>query len=299
MNKIFETLQNLGYNPVLSNNYYRCAAIYRDGNNKTALSIHKDTGRFRDFVSGDQGSWQDFLRLALNDNEELINQYTNGIYEFKPEVSQPKITQVKKYDPEVLNRLIPFPDFYLERGISQNTIDKFGIALATSGQLYNRLVTPLYDTQKNLIGFAGRQIKENPDYPKWILKGQKNSFVFPLHLEDVRQAIKNSGAVILVESVGDCLSLYNSDVKNIACTFGLSLSKSLITSFISLNVKNVIIALNNDSDNHNVNWGSEASSRIKSVASKFFDNVTELAIPNGKNDFGDCTRDEIREYFKL
>ena len=58
---IEKTLIDLGYQLSDRGKYWQCNAIYRDGDNRTALQIWKDTGIWKDFVANT--TYQPFKRL--------------------------------------------------------------------------------------------------------------------------------------------------------------------------------------------------------------------------------------------
>jgi len=298
-NRIHEVLLNLGYSPTISGNFFRVKALYRSGNSANSVSINRDTGYFIDFVSGDKGSWKDFLFLALEGNKESVKKYSEGEYEVAvvPKVDL-RLMQIKKYDESLLNKLIPYYDFYTNRGISKETLKTFKMGLATNAKLKNRLVFPIRDAAGSIIGFAGRLIQEGSDLPKWLIVGRKDHFTFPLHLPEVRQSIIEKREVILVESIGDILALYDAGIMNAICIFGKSISKEILKQLIGLNVKTIKIGLNNDEESRK-NWGQEGAAEIKKKAQSFFDDVRIIVPPNGKNDFGDCSKDQIRGFFNV
>lgn len=296
MNNIYEALLSLGYPVKRSGNYFVMPALYRSGDNPNALSIHQETGRFRDFVTGDRGSWNDFLRLALDGNKELIEKYSKGEFQIRdiPQVPYLNLMQIKKYDESMLNKLIPYYDFYLKRGISKETLQEFQVGLATAGKLKNRLVFPIrMPENRSIIGFAGRLIHEHEFLPKWLLIGKKTSWAYPLHITESH--ILDRKEIILVESIGDSLALYENGIKNIGCLFGLTISKELLKKIISLNIKKVIISLNNDYNKIN-NSGQEASFKLQKSISKFFDNV-EIIPPKMCNDWGECSKQQIQDFW--
>ena len=45
-----EVLENLGYTLTDHGSYWRTNALYRSGNNSTALQIYKDSGVWKDYV---------------------------------------------------------------------------------------------------------------------------------------------------------------------------------------------------------------------------------------------------------
>ena len=64
--------------------------------------------------------------------------------------------------------------------------------------------------------------------------------------------------MIFVESIGDLLNLNENGYHNVLVTFGLDISTKLICATLSLNLKSIIISLNNDSNSER-NRGLEAS----------------------------------------
>lgn len=302
---IKEVLDNLGYNPKSSSNYWVCAAIYRNGDNKNALSINKENGSFRDFVTGDRGSWNKFLNLALNGDKELIKKYSKSEFEIRdiPPIHNLNLMQTKKYDKSLLNKLIPYYDFYTNKGISKETLKLFQVGLATAAKLKNRLVFPIFALDGSMIGFAGRLVMDHEYLPKWLIVGSKKNFTYPLHLS--AKSIIEKREVILVESVGDTISLFDAGIENIACIFGTSLQKEMLKQLISLNVRKITIGLNNDLNRTKIvkgekvksNPGQEAAVILKKQLSNFFDNIEIIVPPNGKNDWGKCNREEIQKFF--
>ena len=49
--RIRESLQELGYNLADRGAYWQTNAVYRGGDNKTALQIYKDSGTWKDYVA--------------------------------------------------------------------------------------------------------------------------------------------------------------------------------------------------------------------------------------------------------
>lgn len=303
MNNVYDALLNLGYPVKRSGNYFLTKALFRNGDNPNALSIHQETGRFCDFVSGQRGSWNEFLSLALDGNKESIAKYAQGNFSIRevPKTNYLNLMQVKKYDKSLLKKLIPYYDFYTNRGISKTTLQQFEIGLATSSTMKNRLVFPIYDLNDNIIGFAGRLIHDHEFLPKWLIVGRKTNFTYPLHL--TQKYVTESKEVFLVESVGDMLALYESGVKNVVCLFGISMNKEILKYLIGANIKKITIALNNDLNKVDkktgkpFNPGQLASQKLHAQLRRFFDDVVIVQPPNGKNDYGACDKIEIQKFF--
>ena len=77
--KIKDILEELGYKLSDKGGYWQCSALYRGGDNQTALQIYKDTGAWKDYVK--DTSFMPFKRLLVltlntNDPKEL-SKYLN------------------------------------------------------------------------------------------------------------------------------------------------------------------------------------------------------------------------------
>ena len=59
--KIEEVLTSLGYKLTDRGSYWQTSAIYRNGDNNTALQIYKDTGVWKDYV--EQTPYMTFEKL--------------------------------------------------------------------------------------------------------------------------------------------------------------------------------------------------------------------------------------------
>ena len=73
----------------------------------------------------------------------------------------------------------PNYNFYLKRGISEATQKAFGVGLAGVGKMYRRMVFPIYNEHQQIIGFSGRKVDDNNNYPKWKHIGRRNNWVYP------------------------------------------------------------------------------------------------------------------------
>lgn len=291
MNNVEETLTELGYSFSRQGEYLRMKALYRNGDNPSSLSVHSKTGVFMDFPASIKGDWKKFLELNIKDGatvEKYLNNESDII--IKPKPVNP--LQIKKYSIDCLDRLLPLYDFYLNRGISIETLKLFRAGLATNGKFCNRLIFPIFNEQKEILGFAGRQIIENSKYPKWLLLGKKTYWAYPLFIN--RQIILDKREIILVESIGDFLALWEAGIRNVLVIFGLSLGQELLKQLLALNPKKIFISANDDKDKKK-NWGQEGAEKLKNKLSNYFDNVEMLNCP--KNDWGLCSKEEIEKFF--
>jgi len=77
--KIKSILETLGYNLSDKGSYWQCAALYRDGDNQTALQIYKNTGAWKDYVENTPfSSFRNLLALTLRTNDpKELSKYLN------------------------------------------------------------------------------------------------------------------------------------------------------------------------------------------------------------------------------
>lgn len=207
-------------------------------------------------------------------------------------------TKLKYYPEELLAKLIPDYNYWINRGIPQNILSQFDGGMASSdekGKLQNRYVFAVRDKSDKIVGWAGRLIDYSDFAPKWKIIGAKKSFIFPARKLS-EDAIKQSKIAIFLESIGDCLSLMKHGICNTKVMFGVRPSSQLIGYLISLGVKTVVISTNNDSAKNNV--GNDAAIRIKNQLSHYFniDNI-HIILPQAK-DFGIESEEKILEFKK-
>jgi DNA primase len=102
--------------------------------------------------------------------------------------------------------------------------------------------------------------------------------------------------VILVESVGDMLNLWQNGIKNVLVTFGTSLSLPILNQLLKLDIKKIYISLNNDSNKNMA--GNIGADKIYSRLKRYFDQrQLKIALPI-KKDFGEMTNEEILQWKK-
>lgn len=297
-----ELLNLIGYTSLSDDgpNYWRHNAVYRDGDNKTSLRINKKTGRFTDFVEGQSGSIDDLIKITLGfDNVKLEEFYKTKNIDSESiinEASKPKIEIEREWGDELLLNLLPHYKFYEERGISKETLKFFKSGFAHSGSMNQRYVFPIYNQNEKICGWSGRDMTGKKD-AKWKHMGKKTSWIYPVFIKDgesfpVKQDIKNTKEIILVESIGDMLSLWENGYKNVLVTFGLRLSSKLGSFLMTQNVDNVVIALNNDQQSDE-NRGRDAAKEMFLDLMRFVDvNKIKVCLPI-KKDFGEMNSDDF------
>jgi 5S rRNA maturation endonuclease (ribonuclease M5) len=287
---IREILVEAGYQITYAGDYWRTTAKFRGGKNPTSIAIDRRTGRWKDFtISG--SPWQSPELLARTVKGEDVD--FSG-YEPTPEREKIRVTKV--YPKEILKRLLPHFDFFKARGISVATLKEFEAGMAHSGKLNKRICFPIYDRHGRIIGFTGRWFKEIPfgDAPKWKHQSPKTEFLWPCHLNDA--LLREKKEVIILESPGDTLALWDAGIKNVICIFGVSISSKQLSYIIGLDPKKIIVATNNDEKTNNA--GQIAAKKIYQKLSKHFDEAEiVISLPSVK-DFGQMSSAEIKDWYE-
>lgn len=297
---IKDILERMGYKPDGNGSeWLRMKALYRKSDSPS-LAVHSKTGWYEDFVTGQSGPFVRLVMMTLDIGEQEAKSYLHGSFLGKTpievEVEAPKNCGVKieKYfDEDSIANLLPSYGFYQKRGISVDVLKTFDSGVRTYGKLNNRFVFPIYDFNKKIIGLAGRELFENSERAKWKILGRKKDFIYPHHLTG--EEIGKTNSVVLVESIGDGLALYEAGIRNFLVTFGTAISKQIILYLIRQSVEKIVISMNNDIQSEE-NHGLIAAEKIKQNLEKFFSsNCIIIKLPF-KKDFGDMNSQEIREW---
>lgn len=289
--EIKEALDQLGFKLNDRGTYWQTSAIWRNGDNPTAIQIYKDSGVWRDFVSDEKH--QPFTRLVGKvlgtTNEKQISRYvkmgtsSNDFVEERD--NRVKIQMDQIYNISDLKKLLPHHKFYVDKKVSLETLRLYRGGYATAGKMNGRYTFPIFQesVKDNIIGYTGRALHYSQDvtYSKWKHIGQRKNWLYPLYVPvgdsyPFLESIKEKEEVIIVESVGDSLALTENKMPNHLVTFGLGLSSKQICQLVALNPKKIIIASNNDhSKPHNAGLEAAIKNFIKLM--DFFD-VSKLSI---------------------
>lgn len=292
----YNLLRECGYAPRDEGDYYRMPAVYRGGNNPTSLIVWKNNGRFIDFVSDEKGSFSKLialtLKIPLEEAEKKVGEGSSDeVFEVKEEYQiMPEVV----FNKEQIEVFLPIYNFYNKRGVSTETLKFFKSGYCSKGKLSDRYVFPIFDENGRIVGLAGRDMLGHRDN-KWKLLGHKRNWNYPYFFN--KECLESAKEVILVESIGDMLALWEVGIKNTLVLFGKVLFPTNLKIVLGINPDKVIIATNNDFDDEKgVNHGLIAAQKIKTGLEKFFSvKKIEIRVPQ-KNDFGEMTKQEIIDW---
>ena len=142
-------LEKLGYRLSDFGDSWRTSALYRGGDNPTALKVYKNSGVWTDYVDGNKSMPLAALvqkTLGTSDHK-IINQYINtekdNEFNYNKSKRSSKIQMEETYPEEALDRLLPHYKFYNLKNISDETLKFYKCGLATTGAMNNRYVFPI------------------------------------------------------------------------------------------------------------------------------------------------------------
>jgi 5S rRNA maturation endonuclease (ribonuclease M5) len=299
---IEKALTDLGYQLADHGKYWRCSALYRNGDNRTALQIWKDTGIWKDFVANT--TYQPFkrlLELSCKDDskiEQFLQSITNNEESWIESSRTPKMETDQFFDHDEVKTLLPHYDFYNNKGISSETLQLYKAGFSMSGRMNGRFVFPIFDENGKVIGISGRHLlwNSNSNFPKWKHIGKKSNWIYPINLQLVnnifKKTIEEKNEIILVEGIGDSLALSQQGYYNHLVVFGLEISSKQLSFLMSLSLNKIIISTNNDF-NKSDNRGLQAAIKMFLKLIKYIDiDKVHIKLPVLK-DFGEMLEKKI------
>ncbi len=300
LDKIENILERLGY-PInfRGPNYIGTTALFRNGDNSLGLLCYED-GPW-DQIETKKYNWIEFVsrvkKISPKEAEEFLGgaEFEDGNQEEKEEKVKTEKVLVESDYADLINSY----KFFLDRGISEDILRYYGCGLAQGGPMYGRVIFKIRNDKGKLIGVTGRDVLNrtatNSNIAKWKHKGQKSDWIYPCFQRNL-EAIKRTGQIIIVESIGDLLALNNAGVWNILVNFGLSLSPARLAFLLKINPSQIFLGLNNDQGE--INRGQVAAEKVKAKLLFFFSADKIVDSPPFLGDFGDMKKEEIREWIE-
>lgn len=291
MFNVEEILDRLNYPIHIRGRNCVCDTSFRGGDSKS-LYVNEN-GTCHDLVQNRTFPLVELVQNILGGTLLEAQKFIGSNQEAAPIEKEVKLKVEKNFDPQVIHELTKSYKFYLDKGIRKEVLEEFGGGLCHGGKMYLRFCFPIYNKQKKINGVAGRcvrftsqeekQFGKDRPFPKWKILGEKKNFLYPLFISS--PFIQESRQIVLVESIGDCLSLWNSGIKNVFCLFGVALSDPALIAIAAEAPKEILLALNNDSESDR-NRGVEGAAKVRAKLNKLFSlSSIRDAFPE-KNDFG-------------
>lgn len=297
INNIYQILTNIGYSLKDCGREYRTKPLYRDSDNDTVLRIYKDTGFWVDFKENISGDFPLLIKKTLRlDSEDQAKKWLkdkNYSFVSQDKNDQPKIKNKKIFEKELLLKLENNHEYWLNRGVKQETLTLFKGGIAKAGKMKNRYVFPIFNSKEEIVGFSGRDVT-NKSKIKWKHLGEKSDWCYPAYLN--LNLLRETKEIFLVESIGDCLALWDAKINNVIVTFGLEISVSILNLLLKIDPSKIYISFNNDSEKNEA--GNKAAEKAKNKLLRYFDsNQIDIKLPS-KKDFGEMSIEEIERWKK-
>jgi hypothetical protein len=289
MSEVADILQQVGYQLIDYGKEFRTRPLYRPSDNATSLCIKKSTGEWYDFSERVGGSLDLLIQKTVGDiPQEIKDKILSGAFFSRKEAVE--LCDLKTFNKSLLIKLNKDHDYWLKRGVSKHIINLFEGGTTTNGRMAHRYVFPIFNDRTDLVGFSGRILAKNSVAPKWKHLGKKSHWCYPLFLN--QESILKKREVILVESIGDMLALFDAGIDNVLVTFGVDIGPKIIEFLLKADMNRIYIAFNNDVGNNLV--GNEAAEEGRKQLVQYFDESQVIvALPEHKNDFGVMSHEEI------
>ena len=315
-------LESVGYRDLIDyGEYWRTSAVYRGGDHKTALQIHKQHGFYYDFSEAIGGSLEQLLGLTLNVKgvalDNFFEKYQVNLEEIKgPVDDKPPIIMEKIWKEENAFELVPHYKFYTNSGVSEDVLRFLKSGYCHSDEMSMRYTFPILNSSGQIHGWSGRDTTDRwkQNGIKWKHIGGRRNWVYPVHMPayksksgdpkdgraktfPVIEAIKKTRQIILVESIGDMMRLWDCGVRNVLVTFGTTLFSKLSAFIMAQDIDELIIATNNDSQSE-INRGKVAAIKMFVKSMSFMDLEKIKIVLPATNDFGVASIDDVRAWQK-
>ncbi|WP_286680257.1 DNA primase [Tepidanaerobacter sp. EBM-49] len=182
------------------------------------------------------------------------------------------------YAPKSWNSLIKF---YKSKGISAEALEKIGLAIPRKDKkgfydrFRNRIIFPIEDITRNIIGFGGRALDES--LPKYLNSPETPLFSKGDNLYALSKIKKDPSLdVIIVEGYMDCIMLHQHGFENAVASLGTALTKNQ-AKLLKKYTNSVILSYDGDAA------GEAATVRGMEVLAQEGLYVKVLALPEGKD----------------
>lgn len=286
---------------VSEDKYFGCWRCWTQGCEQKFL--HTPIGLVRGLLTSRKGkavSFQEAIDFALEFVASSVEDLAKESHNFKVKRPTEPVDPLKtRQTPDsamprktVRNSLARPVKYYLNRGYSENTLDRFDVGICNDPkkQMNGRIVVPVYDdNHQYMVGCVGRAQNETSNGFKWVNSKNFNSGLYLYGYWLAKDKIRETKTVILVEGQGDVWRLYEAGIRNAVGMFGSSLSDGQARILETSGAFNVVVLADND----------DAGEKAKQSVSKKCERLFHLVFPEfSKEDIGEMSVDEIETIIK-
>jgi len=208
---------------------------------------------------------------------------------------QPKVKPVNKILDFMLRLQRDVPFLLEAKGLTMNTIKKFGLGYCAKGMHAGRIVIPVHNTEGQLVTYAGRSLDQSE-----VDEGRKYYFPRTFHKQvelynlhrvlQIPKLVEKRG-IVVVEGFFDVIKLWQHGVYNAVAIMGTALTHWQEELLLSYTDKVTLMLDNNTA-------GREATEKICGrLIGKVFLKVPKY--PPDKEQPEDLSKEELRQMLGL
>jgi len=269
-----------------------CCPYHKNGQERRpSAGIRKSDGLFHCLACGETHSLPEVIGHCFNSDIVFGYKWLNDNFDRVIEQGRQPInlnltrepikkTQEIQYVPEKeLDTYRYIHPYMYERGLTDSIIEKFDIGY---DKTTDSITFPVRDANGNCLFVARRSVNAKFfELPKGITKPLYGMYELT-HTQGF--GVKYPVKLYVCEGLFDCLRLWCNNKLAVA-GFGCLFNSYQIKQIQDLPIRSVVLALDNDEA------GWKANERLR----KFLINklVTEVELPSGRKDVGECTDEEI------
>ena len=301
-NHIKSILRSIGLELVgETGNDFLCYCPFHSNRHTSSFSVSREKGAFICFnpSCGEAGTLQELVKRVLNKNDFqamrfISSKEAESLENFDEMLSEAMEDKplFKEFSEETLKKLYtdlittsPGKEYFLSRGINQQSIIDFGLGYSSN---MNMVTVPVHSPDGMAIGIVGRSIEG---------KSFKNSTNLPKSktLFNIHRAKKIGDHVIVVESSFDAIRVHQAGFPNVVATLGGFLSKEQ-HSLLNRHFNKITVMT--DADQAGRDLGKSIATKLKFKDLLWASCEYGKIYPHDAKDAGDLTDEEIKACIK-
>jgi hypothetical protein len=295
MNCVKDILDEIGIKITSINDsgFAQFCPVYRNSDNPKGASINLKNGWTTDWSLNENFPIEVLVEKMTGKKPD--KKFINKISSLDLDIINDE-SEVKFWSKDSLLHLLPDHSYWINRGISKETLDFFQGGVSHSGKLYKRYVWPCFDRHQRIVGFTGRDLTGKNEI-KYKHEGKSTNFLFGLYNKQndeflILKSILKSSHLILVEGPSDSVACFDEGITNVLPTMGLNISKSMMSFILGVNPSKITICYNKD---EKFNGQNAAVKNYTRLFEYFPESNLEIRTPQ-KNDLSD-DKSNIKNFF--
>jgi len=235
---------------------------------------------------------QDFLGSTLQGEYEPEVDSKQSFVDLANKIFSKEVKKQSGISREEIRGRIQIPSqYYINRGFSPETLEKFDVGLCTARgkPMSGRVVVPVYDDERErMIGCVGRSINETL-MAKWLNSKGFNSGACLYNYWHAKDHIAEASTAVLVEGQGDVWRLDEAGIYNVVGMFGCSLGEQQRIILERSGALNLVVMTDADEA------GQRAREKISQQCERMY-NIRFVDLL--QKDVGDMSVEEINTHLK-